>query len=123
MEEWSKAVRDGRLTGEPRFLTPGNRAGPWTMLCDGESFLRAKPCKMAYLAKKISIWDVPSKIPDLNPVERFWGWLRRKLPCMDLADLRAKRRPLGKLAYTMRVKLVVQTQKADSCQELCGSSP
>ena len=52
----------------------------------GESFLRAKVCKAAYLAKKISLWDVPAKSPDLNPVEMFWGWLRRKLRLMALAD-------------------------------------
>ena len=31
---------------------------------------------------------------------------------MDLADLRKKRRILGKAAYTMRVKKVLKTQKA-----------
>ena len=43
------------------------------------------------------------KSPDLNPVEMFWGWLRKKLRSMDLEDLRKKRRPLGKTAYTARV--------------------
>ena len=33
---------------------------------------------------------------------------------MDLADLRLKRRPLGKLAYTTRVKNVIKSQKAQS---------
>ena len=120
MDEWSKAVRDGKLTGALRFLNPGNRAGPWTILCDGESFLRAKPSMLAYRAKKISLWSVPPKSPDLNPVEMFWGWLRRKLRHMDLADLHSKRRPLGKLAYTMRVKRVIKSQKAQTVAKNCA---
>ena len=39
----------------------------------------------------------------LNPVEIFWGWLRKKLRSMDLEDMRKKRRLLGKTAYTARV--------------------
>ena len=88
--------------------------GPWTILCDGESFLRAKVSMAAYRAKKITLWAVPPKSPDLNPVELFWGWLRRKLRHMDLADLHQKRRPLGKTAYTMRVKGVIKSQKAQT---------
>ena len=113
-DEWSKAVRDGRLTGALRHLNPRRRTGPWTILCDGETFLRAGDSMKAYRAKKISLWGVPPKSPDLNPVEMFWGWLRRKLRLMDLADLRAKRDPLGKLAYTTRVKCVIKTQKAQT---------
>ena len=57
---------------------------------------------------------MPAKSPDLNPVEMFWGWLRKKLRCMDLDDLRKKRRPLGKTAYTARVKNVMKTAKAQT---------
>ena len=113
-EEWSKAVRDGSLTGALKFLNPNNKKGPWTVLCDGEGFLRAKLCMPAYRAKGISLWSCPPKSPDLNPIEMFWGWIRRKLRLMDLADLRLKRRPLGKTAYTLRVKRVMQTQKAQT---------
>ena len=66
----------------------------------------------AYRPKRIQLWVVPPKSPDLNPVEMFWSWLRRKLRMMDLADLRAKRRPLGKTAYVQRVKGVIRSQKA-----------
>ena len=52
----------------------------------------------AYRFKNITWWDVPAKSPDLNPVEMFWAWLRKKLRLMDLADLHKKRRPLGKPA-------------------------
>ena len=110
--EWSKAVQEWKLTTALRFLNPRNRTGPWTVLCDGESFLRAKISMAAYRGKKVTLWTVPPKSPDLNPIEMFWGWLRRKLRQMDLADLRLKRRPLGKLAYTTRVKKVIKSQKA-----------
>ena len=42
----------------------------------------------------------------------FWGWLRRKLRRMDLEDLRQKRDVLSKPEYLLRVKRVLQTQKA-----------
>ena len=53
----------------------------------------------------------------MNPVEMFWGWIRKKLRLMDLADLRKKRAILGKTAYTMRVKSVMKTQKAQNVAE------
>lgn len=110
--QWSEAVRQGKLTDALRFLNPRNKRGPWTVLCDNESFLRAKVCMKIYPRKKIVLWSVPPKSPDLNPVEMFWGWLRKKLRNMDLADLRRKRAPLGKFAYTARVKGVIKSNKA-----------
>ena len=114
MEDWSKAVRGGTVTAALRALNPKKGSGPWTVLCDGESFLRAKVSMDAYKAKNIVLWDVPAKSPDLNPVEMFWSWLRRKLRLMDLDDLRKKRRPLGKTAYTARVMQVLKTKKAQT---------
>ena len=113
-EDWSKAVRDGKVTAALRALNPKKRSGPWTVLCDGGSFLRAKVSMDAYKAKDIVLWDVPAKSPDLNPVEMFWSWLRRKLRSMDLDDLRKKRRPLGKTARAARVKQVLKTRKAQT---------
>ena len=40
----------------------------------------------AYRAQKIRLWGVPPKSPDLNPIEMLWGWLRKKLRLMDLAE-------------------------------------
>ena len=102
-EDWSQAVRDGKVTAALRVLNPKKKRGPWTILCDNEGFLRAKISMEAYRAKGIALWSVPPKSPDLNPVEMFWGWLRKKLRSMDLEDLRKKRRPWGKTAYTARV--------------------
>jgi len=113
-DEWAGAVRDGKVTDALRLLNPAKKAGPWTILCDNESFLRAKQSMAAYAFRKINLWDVPPKSPDLNPIEMFWGWIRKKLRHMDLADLRMKRRPLGKAAYTARVKGVMRSQKAQT---------
>ena len=68
-----------------------------------EGVLRAKISMEAYWATGIGLWSVPPKSPDLNPVEMFWGWLRKKRRPMDLEDLRKKRQPLGKTAYAARV--------------------
>ena len=66
----------------------------------------------AYAAKHIELWDVPAKSPDLNPIEMFWGWLRRRMRLKDMADKRNKRAVLGKFAYKARVEKFVQTQRA-----------
>ena len=113
-EEWCKSILDGTLIEALKAINPRNQKGPWTILCDGERFLRAKACKAAYQSKNVTLWDLPPKSPDLNPVEMFWGWLRRKLRVMDLADVRKKRQPLGKTAYTTRVKSIVRTQRAQT---------
>ena len=113
-EEWSKAVREGKLTDALRALNPRKPPGPWTILCDNESFLRAKLSMAAYRPKHIELWGVPAKSPDLNPVEMFWGWMRKKQRVMDLADMQKKRRLLGKTAYTARVKSVMRSQKAQT---------
>ena len=41
-EEWSNVVRVGKLTEAIRQLNPKRRSGPWTVLCDNETFLRHK---------------------------------------------------------------------------------
>ena len=117
--EWSQAVRGGKVTDALRFLNPHRKRGPWSILCDGESFLRARESMVAYRSKHITLWDVPAKSPDLNPIEMCWAWLRRKLRLMDLADLHKKRRCLGKSAYTQRVKSVIRTQKAQTVAKNC----
>ena len=113
-EDWSQAVRDGKLTAALRALNPKKKRGPWTILCDNEGVLRANISMEAYRAKGIGLWSVPPKSPDLNPVEMFWGWLRKKLRSMDLEDLRKKRQPLGKTAYAARVKGVLKSAKAQT---------
>ena len=113
-DEWSQAVREGKLTGAIRSVSPANRTGPYIVLCDGEQFLRAKKSMLAYRRRNVTLFTCPPKSPDLNPVEMFWGWLRKSLRRMDLLDLRKKRKPLSKPAYISRVKNVIRSAKAQS---------
>ena len=39
--DWSDAVRAEKSTEALRFLNSKSKAGPWTILCDGGSVLRA----------------------------------------------------------------------------------
>lgn len=119
-EEWSKVVRDGDLTKAIRQINP-KRKGPWTVLCDNEGFLRHKGCMRAYARKNIRLWGVPPRSPDLNPVEMFWGWVRRQLRLKDLADMKEKRVPLGKMAYTLRVKTLLRGKKAQRVAGNCAT--
>ena len=74
--------------------------------------LEARDTKRALAAHKITTWHIPPRSPDLNPVERFWGWLRKELRRMDLIDLQKKRRPLGRAAYTARIRSVCRSKRA-----------
>ena len=93
-------------------INPQKPNGPWRVLCDGERFLHAKDSQAMYKKDEITTWQIPARSPDLNLVERFWSWLRRKLLNMDMADLRVKKKPLTKFAYKQRVKAVLGTNAA-----------
>ena len=84
------------------------------MLCDGEGFLTAKDCKAAYKKQKITTLTLPPKSPDLNPIEKFWGWLRRELQVRDLQDVHAKKAALTKDAYKNRVRNLLKTKGTQS---------
>ena len=69
----------------------------------------------------MTLLRIPAKSPDLNPVERFWAWLRKRLRALDLADAVAKRPVLGKTAYKARVQRV-KGQKAQRVAANCAIS-
>ena len=48
----------------------------------------------------------------MNPVEKFWSRVRRRLRAMDLDDLRKKRPPVQKAALKARVRNLLCTKKA-----------
>jgi transposase len=111
-EAWAETVDNGNLTSAIKSLKPRSRNGPWHVLCDNESFLTARDCARAHRAAKIQLWQIPPRSPDLNPVERFWGWLRNRLRARDRADLKAKRPALTKAAYRARVQAICRTKHA-----------
>ena len=60
----------------------------------------------------VYLWHIPPRSPDLNPVERFWAYLRKRLEAMDLRDLIEKRPPVDKAGLKARVRMVVAQQKS-----------
>ena len=75
---------------------------------------------VAHKKAHVQLWKIPPKSPDLNPVERFWAWLRKKLLAMDLQDAVRKKKVLGKAAYAARVKRVLKTKKAQNVAAACA---
>ena len=118
-QEWVQVVAVGKLSTAITSLSPVKPAGPWWVLCDNERFLTAKKTQAAYRDAGVNLWQVPPRSPDLNPVERFWSWLRRKLRAMDLKDAVAKRQVLGKMAYKKRVRSVCSSQQAQRVAKAC----
>ena len=110
-EEWAEAVNRGNFQTALKEVT-GRARGPWTVLCDNEGFLSSTLCRSAHRKTKVSMWHVPARSPDLNPVEKYWSWLRRRLRALDLADARAKRAVLSKPAYQSRVRRVMKTARS-----------
>ena len=118
--EWQKAVASGKLAKAIKALKPVKPTGPWLVLCDNESFLRAKVVSQAHKESRVTLWHIPAKSPDLNPVERVWAWLRKKLRAMDLEDASKKRKVLSKAAYRARVRRVLKTKKAQGVAAKCA---
>ena len=111
-EEWAEAVDDGCMVKALRVANPARKRGPWRVLCDNESFLRAPESVAAHRRANIQLIKIPAKSPDLNPVELFWAWLRKQMRAMDLNDLAKKRQAVGKTAYKARLLRVIKTPKA-----------
>ena len=111
-DEWAKAVDKGQLTKACKDARPDRTQGPWRILADNESFLSAPASRAAHRRARVDLWHIPPRSPDLNPVEKYWAWLRSRLRAMDVADLKAKRPPIKKTALKARVRALLQTEGA-----------
>ena len=118
-DEWVMAVTSGKFTKALQDVNPHNKRGPWTVLCDGESFLKSKEGMKACKACKIKLWHVPPRSPDLNPVEHFWSWLRKEMRKRDLQDAMAKKPVLSRAAYKRRLQTVISSPKAKEVGRNC----
>jgi hypothetical protein len=87
--EWMEAVEGGKLVAAIRVGKPVLKRGPWGVLCDNEGFMHDAAAKQATRLQKVNLWHVPPRSPDLNPIEKYWSWLRRELRKRDVADLQA----------------------------------
>jgi transposase len=117
--EWAVAVTAGNLTAALRAVNPDRVRGPWNVLCDNEAFLRAGPSQEAHRACGVRLWKLPARSPDLNPVEKSWSWVRRRLRALDLADLVAKRPIVGRVAFKARVRRVLSSVRAKEVAAKC----
>ena len=77
--------------------------------------------KRARGGPSISLWKIPPRSPDLNPVEKFWSWLRGELRRRDLQDYRQKKACLTKAQYIARVRHVLGTEKAQQVAKRIAS--
>ena len=108
--EWVRALKAGKLVSAMKKLQPLKPNGPWYVLCDNEAFLGAATCCDECRKSKVHLWRVPPRSPDLNPVERFWAYLQKRLRRLDLRDAFNRRPCLGRSAYIARVRQVLLLQ-------------
>ena len=110
--EWVEAVNAGKLAQACQAAQGHGGGGPWRVLCDNEGFLKAPDSKAAMRRARVSLWHIPRKSPDLNPVEKYWSHLRRWLRALDLADLTAGRPPARKAVLKQRVRRLLASARA-----------
>ena len=113
-DEWVQCMESGAVKKALQSINRGKRSGPWTILCDNEGFLEAGAAKKIYKKLRIKMWHCPDRSPDLNPVELFWAYMRKRLRKQDLADAVAKRPVLSKDAYKKRVRQVCNSKAAQT---------
>ena len=66
----------------------------------------------SYERPNVKLIALPPKSPDLNPVEKMWGWVRKQMRDRDLRDLASGKPVLGKMMYRERLKRFLRTVKA-----------
>ena len=120
--EWEKVLRSGKLQRVVRHLHPGKRRGPWRLLCDGESFLKSGASTSFCSKRRLQMLHIPRRSPDLNPIERYWSWVRKELRRRDLESLRCGRKAMGKTAYKIGVKNFFKTKKAQTAAKRMWAS-
>jgi transposase len=118
--EWGKVVDAGKLEAAIKRLGPIKPDGPWHVICDNESFIDSDVARAAHRRAKVRLWQIPARSPDLNPVEKFWSWLRRRLRKLDLQDLREAKPVMGRAAYTRRVRQVLKSHAAQKAAASCA---
>ena len=96
----------------PRPGTSSVSISPRTMPRVSEDSRAARRPHVAHETANVELRHIPPRSPDLNPVERLWGWLRKRLRAMDLADLKAGRKAVKTRALKARVSALLRSQAA-----------
>ena len=102
----------GLLTRALETANPGKSGGPWRILCDNETFLRAPESREALRRCSVKLWKLPVKSPDLNPVEKHWAWIRKQMRARDLKDLVAKKPVVDKKGFKSRFLRLIKSPRA-----------
>lgn len=110
-DDWVAAVNRGQLVKALKETNPRRSRGPWKILCDNESFLGTDASADALKKARVALWSIPPRSPDLNPVEKYWAWVRKRMRAMDLADLSAKRPVADRAHYKLRFSRLVKTAR------------
>ena len=112
--DWEAALDAGHLTRAVDRLQDPRARQPRRILCDNEKFLLSKLVRPRYTDNDVELLRIPKRSPALNPIESFWGWLRRRLRLLDLNDLQKGRPAMTKHAYKKRVQSVLRSRKAQA---------
>ena len=110
VDEWLAAVKAHKFVTAVKQVSPDKPRGPWHILCDNERFLHAAASVDEYRKQGLRMWKIPARSPDLNPIERFWSFLKQRLQSLDLRDALRKRPCMGKNAYKARVRQVLRSR-------------
>lgn len=110
--DWARATDAGKFARALAQVNPTRPDGPWNVLCDNESFLRSPLAREAHRKANITLWKMPPRSPDLNPIEKYWSWLRRALLKKDLEDLRDGKPVPERKAYIARMRVINRSKKA-----------
>ena len=63
---------------------------------------------------------MPPRSPELNPIEKYWSWLRRSILRKDLQDLRLGKPVPGRSAYIARIRAINKSKKAQAVAARCA---
>ena len=118
-EDWARTVASGQLKQAIEKLKPQGRGSTSRILCDNESFLKAACSTAAHRKAGVALLHIPPKSPDLNPAEKFWSWLRRRLRELDWADIRLKRPPVGAIALKARIRAIANSRRGKMAARAC----
>ena len=58
-DDWEAAAEAGKLRRALLALNPKRRRGPWSVLCDNESFLRSTPACRGHRRARVVLWTMP----------------------------------------------------------------
>jgi transposase len=69
-----------------RLLLPELPSG-YLIVLDNASFHRKKILSQIASDSGCSVLFLPPYSPDLNPIERFWAWLKQKIKSVSMANV------------------------------------